>query len=151
KTRAKMFPLSDTQQATVTAAVATGRKWLTVVTNRFNLDVIFPTAVVNDTRTKTKNVFDFDPFPPPDDPAAVIDSLQKVIQLRENYGKLRAAYDKDLEAEAMPMPLFFSAFVFPEFEDATVRFLPSYFDADKKFVAQVATLIHERAHTELRA
>src|SRR5262249_41000416 len=78
KTRAKMFPLSDTQRATGTAAVATGRKWLTVVTNRFNLDVIFPTAVVNDTRTKTKNVFDFDPFPPPDDPAAVIDSLQKV-------------------------------------------------------------------------
>src|SRR5262245_8029269 len=47
KTRAKMFPLSATQQATVTAAVTMGKKWLSVVVNRFNLDVIFPTAVIN--------------------------------------------------------------------------------------------------------
>jgi hypothetical protein len=152
KTRSFLFKPTDAQQAVLSDAMNQARRWLKTVTDRLGVgNVIFPTSVQDDTRTKVQNVFNFDPFP--EDPATGLDSAFKLSQLAVNFTKLRAGFDQEIPVEVLPMPLFFSAFVFSEFEDPTIHFLPSFFDDNNVTPLperRIATIVHERAHTALK-
>jgi hypothetical protein len=155
KTRAFLFKPTDGQSTVINGAMGQAPRWLKNVTDKLGLaDVIFPSTVMADTRTKVMNVFNFDPFPPDDaDLATKAESALKLAQLGINFAKLRASFNETIPVESLPMPLFFSAFVFGEFEDPTVHFLPSFFDDTNMTPLperRIATIIHERAHTALR-
>jgi hypothetical protein len=155
KTRGFLFQPTDVQMSVINPVMAKCPRWLKTVTDRLGLgNVIFPTSVQTDTQNKIKNIFNFDPFPAPgSDPMTIVDASMKLNQLAVNFQKLRDSFNQTIPVEFLPKPLFYTAFVFGEFEDPTIHFLPSFFD-DANVTPlperRIATVIHERAHTALR-
>lgn len=112
------------------------QKWLDLANRRLG------TPSDTDMREKVRNIFHVDPSNP--------DDSGNFFRLRTKFRRLRASFDERFPFQCEPIARnIFRAYVDMADPDGTMHFNPAFFHADLE--SCIATVIHERAHTVLRA
>lgn len=121
-----------------------------LVENAISLcSIAFAMKEPNKTVTSLRHNFDIDIKA--DDPISFALQSTLLTMLQGNLATLRAGLQQDVPYVFEPTPGFPEAFVVG-IEDPTVHIKPVFFDdADKTELSRPATILHERAHTVLKA
>lgn len=114
--------------------------------------IVVPSTVVNDTKTKVRNIFKIDLVTEMSGDA--ITSAFNFSTLLQNFSILRASFNRTFPLRCDPN-VTNAAQVSNNFQDETVTFGPRFFPGNSDGAisnkdTRAVTLVHERAHTALR-
>lgn len=111
--------------------------------------IAFAMLEPNKTITSLRHNFDVDVKP--DNPISTAFQMTMLSMVQGSLAKIRAGLNEDVPFVFEPKPGFPEAWV-EGITDPTVHVKPSFFDnTDKTPLSRPATIIHERAHTLLKA
>jgi hypothetical protein len=114
--------------------------------------IVMPTPIVDDTKTKVRNIFKIDLTTEMSGNA--ITHAFNFSTLMQNFGLLRASFDRTFPLRCDPNATN-AAQVSNDFRDETVTFGPRFFPGNSDGAMsnkdiRAVTLVHERAHTALK-